>query len=82
MAARVDPSGVRVEASLRTKSPPTYGLVLSGRDASLSPGDAPLVAATDDVVVLVEIEDGGAGVCFSGQVSNCRSASASRDVCR
>ena len=65
-----------------TQPLPTYRVAVNGRDASLSPADVPLVAATDDVALLLEIEAGGEGLCVTTQLADCRNVSATRDVCR
>lgn len=65
-----------------TSLPTTYRLVASGRDASLSTADVPLVAATDDVLVRLEIENASGGLCYAGQLADCRNNSSRRDTCR
>ena len=43
---------------------------LQGRNTNI--GSAPVVAGTDAAHVLVEIEAGGAGVCYDGATAPCR----------
>jgi len=50
-----------------------------GKDADIN--FAPLVVATDDVRVTLEIENGGAGVCFETTLTTCVNSSPAKDSC-
>jgi hypothetical protein len=56
-----------------------YKFKLVGKEADIS--FAPLVVATDDVRVTLEIESGGVGVCFDATLATCVNNSPSKDSC-
>jgi hypothetical protein len=81
-----DPITVGVKKSILQEKPPAstnYAFKMIGKEASISgAAGAPLVVATDDVAVTLEIETGGVGVCFAATVTDCANKSASKDLCK
>jgi YVTN family beta-propeller protein/cysteine-rich repeat protein len=58
----------------------TYRFVIVGKHADLT--SAPLSPATDDVRVVVEIEDGFAGECAGVTLASCVNKSVAKDLCQ
>ena len=56
-----------------------YKFKLVGKAGDIS--FAPLVVATDDVNVRLEIESGGVGVCFDTTLTTCVNNSPAKDSC-
>jgi hypothetical protein len=52
---------------------------LVGKEANI--GFAPLVVATDDVRITLEIENAGLGVCFESTLTTCVNKSPAKDAC-